>query len=121
MRKIILIVLVVVLVGGLGAGGYWLYHGSAPKAGFRTETVAKGDLLASFSATGTLEPEDIVDVGAQVAGQLKEFGIDKKTGKPMDYGSEVDTGDVLVKIDDALFVAKVNQSKALLDQAKAQA
>jgi HlyD family secretion protein len=121
MRKIILIVILVVLLVGLGGGGYWLYRGAGPKGGFRTETVAKGDLLASFSATGTLEPEDIVDVGAQVAGQLKEFGIDKKTGKPMDYGSEVDAGDVLVKIDDALFVAKVNQSKALLDQAKAQA
>ena len=121
MRKIILIVVVLLVVAGLGGGAYWLYRGSTPKAGFRTETVAKGDLLASFSATGTVEPEDIVDVGAQVAGQLKEFGIDKKTNKPIDYGSEVDTGDVLVKIDDALFVAKVNQSKALLDQAKAQA
>jgi HlyD family secretion protein len=121
MRKLIFIVILIVLMVGLGGGGYWLYRGSAPKGSFRTETVSRGNLLASISATGTLEPEDIVDVGAQVAGQLKEFGIDKKTGKPIDYGSEVETGDVLVQIDEQLFKAKVDQSKALLDQAKAQA
>src|SRR4029077_20544091 len=76
-------------------------------------------LLASFSATGTLEPEDIIDVGTQVAGQIKDFGADARTGKPIDYGSQVEAGAVLAQIDDALYRAKVNQSRALLSVARA--
>ena len=44
---------------------------------YRTTPVKMGDLLASISATGTVEPEEVVDVGAQVAGRLISFGKDK--------------------------------------------
>jgi len=56
---------------------------------FRVAKVARGDLLASVGAAGTIEPEETVDVGAQVAGQIKEIGLDKD-GKPITYGSVVE-------------------------------
>jgi HlyD family secretion protein len=118
--KIILAVIVVLLaVGGVT---FWYARASAQNhSPFRTEEVKKEDLLASFSATGTLEPEDIIDVGAQVAGQIKEFGVDSRTGKPIDYASEVEAGAVLAKIDDSLYSAKKNQSAAMVDVAKSAA
>ena len=120
MRKIILLLAVVLGIGVVGGLGWWYARASTGShSPFRTEEAKREDLLASFSATGTLEPEDIIDVGTQVAGQIKEFGTDDKTSKAIDYGSDVDAGAVLAKIDDSLYVAKRNQSKAMVDVAKA--
>jgi HlyD family secretion protein len=119
MRKLFFLALIlgVAAVGGLG---FWYARASGSShSPFRTEEVKREDLLASFSATGTLEPEDIVDVGAQVAGQIKEFGTDEKSSRPIDYGSEVEAGAVLAKIDDSLYRAKAAQSKAMVDVAQA--
>lgn len=85
---------------------------------FHTVSVQRGDIQATISATGTVEPEEVVDVGAQVAGRIIYFGTDKD-GKPIDYGSEVEKGTVLAKIDDSLYASDVAQAKAQLEQAKA--
>jgi HlyD family secretion protein len=85
---------------------------------FRTVAVNRGDLQATISATGTVEPEEVIDVGAQVAGRIVAFGKDV-SGKPIDYGSMVEEGTVLAQIDDALYSADVAQAKAQLEQAKA--
>jgi HlyD family secretion protein len=79
----------------------------------RTALVKREDVLATISATGTVEPEEVVDVGAQVAGMIKGFGTDVN-GKTIDYGSEVDNGTVLAQIDDSLYSADLAQSRAQL-------
>jgi HlyD family secretion protein len=85
---------------------------------FRTVPVKRGDLLATISATGTVEPEEVVDVGAQVAGQINSFGKDKN-GKTIDYGSVVEEGTILAQIDDSLYAADVALANAQLMQARA--
>ena len=85
---------------------------------YRTAAVKKGDLLAAISATGTVEPEEVVDVGAQVAGQINSFGKDKN-GKTIDYGSVVEEGTILAQIDDSLYAADVAMANAQLQQARA--
>jgi HlyD family secretion protein len=80
--------------------------------------VKRGDLQATISATGTVEPEEVVDIGAQVAGKIVTFGKDKN-GKVVDYGSIVEAGMVLARIDDALYAADAASAKAQLAQAKA--
>ncbi len=80
---------------------------------YRTAPVKRGDLLASISATGTVEPEEVIDVGAQVAGQIISFGKDKN-GKIIDYGSTVEEGTVLAQIDDSLYAADVALASAQL-------
>jgi len=85
---------------------------------YRTVPVKRGELLATISATGTVEPEEVIDVGAQVAGQISSFGRDK-TGKPIDYGSVVEAEMVLAQIDDSLYAADVAMANAQLQQAQA--
>jgi len=87
-------------------------------AQFRTAPVKRGDLVAAISATGTVEPEEVIDVGAQVAGRIIEFGKGEN-GKTVDYGSAVQAGTVLARIDDALYAADVTMAAAQLQQAKA--
>jgi HlyD family secretion protein len=112
-----LVVAGVALVAVLALMGYWL-SSDGTSTQFKTIEVKRGDLKATISATGTVEPEEVVDVGAQVAGRIVAFGKDKD-GKEVDYGSVVEAGTVLARIDDALYAADVNAAKAQLAQAKA--
>jgi len=96
----------------------YLKHNGKDSVSFRTVPVKRGDLIATIGATGTVEPEEVVDVGAQVAGRIVAFGKDE-SGKTVDYGSRVEEGTILAQIDDSLYSADVAQSKAQLEQAKA--
>ncbi|HEX3718675.1 MAG TPA: efflux RND transporter periplasmic adaptor subunit [Verrucomicrobiae bacterium] len=109
-------ILILAILAGVGAW-QWRAH-AAHKPSFREATVKKGDLYVSITATGTVEPEEVVDVGAQVAGQVNVFGKDKN-GKTIDYGSVVESNMVLAQIDDSLYAADVALGKAQLDQDKA--
>ena len=115
-RKTTLGVVVVVVVAA--ATFFYLFRGKGPATSLRTAQVKRGDLVATISATGTVEPEELVDVGAQVAGQIVAFGKDRN-GKTIDYGSVVEEGTVLARIDDTLYAADVAQAKAQLQQARA--
>jgi len=95
-----------------------LLRNSSNGAAFRTVPVQRGDLLATISATGTVEPEEVIDVGAQVAGKIVTFGKDKH-GKAVDYGSVVEAGTVLARIDDALYAADAAAAQAQMEQSKA--
>jgi HlyD family secretion protein len=107
----------VVIIAVVGAAVY--LHGSGSKAvSYRTGEVARGDLVAAIGATGTVEPEELVDVGAQVAGQILSFGKDKD-GKTVDYGSQVSEGTVLAEIDQSTYASDVALANAQLEQAKA--
>ena len=111
------------LVVGLLGGGYFFYtRMSAPPAvALKTSPVTKGDLVTSISATGTIEPEEVVDVGAQVTGPIAKLGDDPKSpDKMVGWDSQVEKDQVLAQIDDTLYRAKVDQDKGKLDQDRAQ-
>jgi HlyD family secretion protein len=110
-------------LGVLGGGGYaawlWLGHGSHGPT-FRTEKVTVGNLTATIGATGTIEPETVNDIGAQITGQIKFFGDDPRGGgRIIDYRSPVEEGTVLAQIDDSLYAAQRDNARAMLDQADA--
>ena len=111
-------ILIVIVLSMIGAGVWWFVAKGDKSPIFRTVAVKRGDLEATISATGTVEPEEVVDVGAQVSGIISTFGKDKY-GKMIDYGSPVEVGTVLARIDDSLYSAAVKAARALLQQAKA--
>jgi len=85
---------------------------------YKTVSIQLGNLISSISATGTVEPEELIDVGAQVAGKVVSFGKDKNN-KTVDYGSEIEEDTILAKIDDSLFYSDMLHAKAQVLQAKA--
>ncbi|HEX2972675.1 MAG TPA: efflux RND transporter periplasmic adaptor subunit [Tepidisphaeraceae bacterium] len=113
------IFLLLILLALLAAGGAWyLNNRPAPAISLRTAPAQRGDLVSTIDAPGTLEPEEVIDVGAQVAGQIKAFGLDSNS-KPIDYGTPVEEGTVLAQIDDSLYAADVAQATAQLKLAQA--
>jgi len=113
------VVLVITVVAILGFGTAWLLRSdNSESVSFETAPVQRGDLTTSISATGTVEPEELVNVGAQVAGKILSFGKDQ-SGKTIDYGSSVEEGTILAQIDDSLYAADVAEATAKLDVAEA--
>lgn len=118
-RSVGIMILVVICLAVIGGSGMWWLRSKGDKGTmFRTAQVKRGDIVATISATGTVEPEEVVDVGAQVAGLIGSFGKDKN-GKTIDYGSVVEGGTILAKIDDSLYAAAVEIAKAQFQQAGA--
>jgi HlyD family secretion protein len=115
-----LLVFMAFLWGG-GAFGmwYWTDHGTQ-RVSYRTVIIRRGDLHSTINATGTIEPEEVVDVGAQVAGLIQSFGFDpSEPSKPISYGSRVEQGTVLARLDSALFQARVDQARGQVAKAEA--
>jgi HlyD family secretion protein len=115
-RLIVVLAALLVLAGG---GWVYLQAGSSKPADlYRYGDVVKGDVASIITATGTLVPEETVDVGAQVTGQIAEFGKDV-AGKSIDYRSTVTQGMMLAKIDDSLYQADLSSAEASVAQADA--
>jgi HlyD family secretion protein len=115
-KKVILVIVIVVIGAGISA---WSFRKVEDKGiSFRTVEVTRGNILSVINATGTVEPEELVDVGAQVAGQVISFGKDAN-GNTIDYGSQVEEGMVLAQIDPTVYESDVAQATAQLEQAKA--
>ena len=109
--------LVVLGLIGLTAAWYQI-RSNGRTAVFRTAQVTRGDLRVAISATGTVEPEELIDVGAQVAGQILSFGRDAD-GRTVDYGSVIAEGTVLARIDDSLYAAEAANAGAQVQSARA--
>ncbi|HEX5470540.1 MAG TPA: efflux RND transporter periplasmic adaptor subunit [Lacipirellulaceae bacterium] len=129
------------VIVGLAIGGTSIYsryfqsHDVRPP--FRVEKVTRNDLHITVHATGTIEPEETVDVGAQVVGRIAELGKDprgvadlksanssiqydpKFANKSVDYCSPVIKGMILAHIDPAVYQAQYDQANASLAQAQA--
>ena len=120
------IVTIAAAVSLLAVGGFYytMHLGAEPPGKFRTAEIKRGDLLHVITATGTVEPEEVVDVGAQVTGIITSFGPDKVRSTPddprtVDYGSVVEKDSELARIDPLLYDAQVWQAKATLDRSVA--
>jgi len=116
--KRLLFFLLLVAVGG-SIGYYYWRAGSADPPEFSTVPVTRGDLLISVSATGSVEPVEIIDVGAQIVGIIKSFGPDpERPGKTIDFRSRVREGAILAQLDD--LPAKAELKKSLANQRLAE-
>jgi HlyD family secretion protein len=116
------VVIALAAVGFVAGALFWQWNRSnAPRTRFKTAQVERGDLAVAVAATGTIEPEEVIDVGAQVAGMIQSFGEDpNQPGKFIDYGAEVEQGTVLARIEDDVYQARVERAASLVAQAQAQ-
>ncbi|MBA4020085.1 MAG: hypothetical protein C0483_23205 [Pirellula sp.] len=126
MKKLLTWLLGLATIGGAVVFGLSKYQAPTTTNQFRTVALERGDLVVTVGATGTVEPEEVVDIGAQVLGRIKELGVDPagtKNGatspRHVDYGTEVEEGMLLAQIDPALYQAQFDQAKASVDNAKA--
>lgn len=102
-------------VGGLLWGGYAVQQKmGAPddKPRYKTADVDRGSIVQFVTATGTLNPVGLVNVGTQVSGTVSELNAD--------FNDRVKRGQVLLKIDATLLQAGVRQMTASLNAARAQ-
>ena len=107
---------IVAVVAGLGVSAR---SGSGSSAVvFSTEPAAIADVVSTIAASGTLEPEELVDVGAQVSGKIVAFGTDAAGGE-VDYCSDVTNGMVLARIDDVTYLADLDVARAQMANAEA--
>jgi len=112
----------IVLLLGASSSGYAAWQRFGPQSGkvaYRTVDTRRTNITSSITATGTIVPEEVIDVGAQVNGLIASFGTDAD-GKMVDYRSNVTAETVLARIDDTLYAATVSAAEASLAQAKAQ-
>jgi len=112
------VIALIVLATAVLVAGWYFNPRSRQTIAYRTARVTRGDLMVTISATGTVEPEEVIDVGAQVAGQILSLGRDAD-GKTIDYGSQVTQGTVLAQIDESLYAAEAAQAEAQVQAARA--
>jgi len=110
-RKIIIFLITLGLVGVAATALRYFEPDKTGPIEFRTGQVSRGDLVITVSSTGTVEPEEVIDVGTQVAGRIVSFGEDAG-GETVDYGSVVEEGTVLARIDESLYAAEVAGAEA---------
>ncbi|MCL7423093.1 MAG: efflux RND transporter periplasmic adaptor subunit [Methylobacter sp.] len=101
------VIIVAIMIAGL-----LLYNGNAPSVRYETQTVKRGDLAVTVSATGTLAPLKEVEVGIEVSGTIQSVEVD--------YNDEVVVGQVLARLDTTRLEAQALQSRAALESAKAR-
>ncbi len=82
------------------------------KPSWRTDTVARGDVVETVSATGTVGALVTVTVGTQVSGTLARLYVD--------FNSPVKKGQLLAELDPRLLRAAVARAEAALVAAEAE-
>jgi macrolide-specific efflux system membrane fusion protein len=99
----------------LAGAGWWSWktygNGADPREQYQLATVQRGDIEDLVTATGTVQPRDYVDVGAQVSGQLKRLHVE--------VGSQVQAGDLLAEIDPTVLKATADARRAGLRSQRA--
>lgn len=101
-----------VLAAAVGGGAWWWSsQDKATDTQYRTAKIERGNLQASVSASGAVNPVTQVSVGTQVSGQIKELYVD--------FNSEVKAGQLIAQIDPETFEFRVRQAMADVDAARA--
>jgi HlyD family secretion protein len=103
-----------VLIVALIVTGVLIYRvRSSGSVAYVTAPVVQQDLVQTVSATGTVNPQNTIDVGTQVSGTVSELDVD--------YNSKVKKGQVLARLDPTALQAQLDSAKAQLAQSQAQA
>ncbi|MEZ5713958.1 MAG: efflux RND transporter periplasmic adaptor subunit [Paracoccaceae bacterium] len=103
------------ILAALAGGGWWAMQ--AREAGssgpsYRSEAATLGDITVTVTATGTVEPTNVVDISSELSGTLAEVLVD--------FNDSVAKGQVLARLDAQKLDAQVRLSEASVEASEAQ-
>lgn len=107
---------IIAIVLAVAAAGFGLWRWLSPKpveVRYRTAAIERGDLVETITANGIINPVRVVSVGTQVSGTVQALYAD--------FNDRVKAGQVLLRLDPALFAARLQASQASLANARANA
>ena len=107
-------ILIILLI--LGVGGYFVYDKffkvKEEEVEFITKKAKKGSFSKKVDATGEIFATELIDVGAQVSGQIKKLYVK--------LGDQVKKGDMIASIDNSTQQNSIDNKEAQLAIYKAQ-
>ena len=107
-------ILIILLI--LGVGGYFVYDKffkvKDEEVEFITKKAKKGSFSKKVDATGEIFATELIDVGAQVSGQIKKLYVK--------LGDQVKKGDMIASIDSSTQQNSIDNKEAQLAIYKAQ-
>lgn len=84
---------------------------AVPPSQYRSTVVDRGAINQTVTATGTINPVALINVGSQVSGTVAELNAD--------FNDRVKKGQVLLKLEPTIFNAQVRQAEANIASARA--
>lgn len=112
MKKIIILLAIIVIAA---SSFFYLKGNKRAEEGnsYITSTVTKGDVIKEVSASGTINPVNVVDVGTQVSGTIEKTYVD--------FNDQVEKGQLLAELDKSVLETELKASNANLKKARATA
>ena len=98
----------------LGAGLYWWNTEAVTRraVSYQTEAVSRADLRVTVTATGSIEPTNLVEISSELSGTMKKVLVD--------YNDTVSEGQLLAQLDTTQLEAQLAVQKASHAVAEAQ-
>ena len=89
--------------------GWYLFAQSSQNVAqsYSTAQVTRGDLTVTVTATGTVEPTNLVEISSELSGTVRAVNVD--------HNDTVTTGQVLAQLDTDKLEASLARSKATLE------
>jgi HlyD family secretion protein len=109
MKKVLLTILVIAVIGA-GVAAYYMRRGGGEPT-VNTLPITRGQIIDVVASTGTLQAVTTVQVGTQVSGTIEQLGAD--------FNSIVHKGQVIARLDPSLLQAQVEQARANLVKSRA--
>lgn len=103
-KKIVWIIVALVVVTGVILGLTVFGKSKNGKVEYKTEVLGRGDIEALVVTSGTLNPLETVDIGAQVSGKIEKLYAD--------FNSSVTKGQVVAELDQEPLLLKIQQNEA---------
>lgn len=115
-RAIVTRLLTFALVVGVGVGGWYWWRKQAQAQAqlppYVTETIVRGDIRLTVTATGNLEPTNEVTIGSELSGTTSEVYVD--------INDRVKKGQPLAKLDTSKLLQQTESSRASVASAQAR-
>lgn len=101
----------ILLLACVAVAAVFLWGDKANASDYMTARVERGNVEVTVSATGTVQAVTTVQVGSQVSGTVQWLGAD--------FNTQVKRGQVIARLDPAIFQAQVDNARANVSNAEA--